>query len=600
MPNGSSSAARTLDRVVPAIGSLRTYSFDTFRHDLVAGLSVAAVAVPQAISYALVAGLPPEYGLYTAVVMTAVGALFDSSKQLINGPTNAISIAFLSATAMMATPEQKIQAAVVMALFMGLIQLSIALLKLGDLTKFISHSVIVGFTLGAGALLPLDQLKNLLGLKAMGHPEDHFLVRFAQTVWYGHINWPTTAVGVGTIAFVLALRWFKRVAKLPLLPEFLIAVIVAAAGTAYLGLDKQGVAIVGQIPTKLPSFALPVFDWHTAQEMATGSLAIAVLGLLEAIAMAKSIAAVTGQKLDINQQALSEALANITGGFFQCMPGSGSLTRSAINQQAGAKTQWSGVVSAIAVATVVVLAGSYARFIPKAALAALLMVTSWRMVDWAALRYHARATRFDAVIIIVTALSAVLISVEFCVLIGVFMSFLLVVPRSANVLFTEFVLDEDGIIEEREEDDQRVCDRIQIYGLEGELYFGAVPSLEAHFDTIQSRCSDRTEFVLLRLKRVRNVDAVSIRALEKFLESMRARGVPVLLCGVRADLHTVFDRTGLHDRLEPHQLFLEQRVKHSSTQQAIRYAYHNLREPCSFCPRKEVVRLDRPVLFGRE
>jgi SulP family sulfate permease len=434
----------------------------------------------------------------------------------------------------------------------------------------------------------------------MGHPEDHFLVRFAQTVWYGHINWPTAAVGVGTIAFVLALRWFKRLAKLPLLPEFLIAVIVAAAGTAYLGLDKQGVAIVGQIPTKLPSFAFPKLDWHTVQEMATGSLAIAVLGLLEAIAMAKSIAAVTGQRLDINQQALSEALANITGGFFQCMPGSGSLTRSAINQQAGAKTQWSGVVSAIAVATVVVLAGSYARFIPKAALAALLMVTSWRMVDWAALRYHARATRFDAVIIIVTALSAVLISVEFCVLIGVFMSFLLVVPRSANVLFTEFVLDEDGIIEERDEDDQRVCDRIQIYGLEGELYFGAVPSLEAHFDTIHSRCSDRTEFVLLRLKRVRNVDGVSIRALEKFLESMTARGIPVLLCGVRADLHTVFDRTGLHDRLEPHQLFLEQRVKHSSTQQAIRYAYHNLREPCSFCPRKEVVRLDRPVLFGRE
>jgi SulP family sulfate permease len=202
MPNGSLPAARTLDRPVPAIGSLRTYTFDTFRHDLVAGLSVAAVAVPQAISYALVAGLPPEYGLYTAVVMTAVGALFDSSKQLINGPTNAISIAFLSATAMMATPEQKIQAAVVMALLMGLIQLSIALLKLGDLTKFISHSVIVGFTLGAGVLLPLDQLKNLLGLKAMGHPEDHFLVRFAHRL-QRHICGRRQG-SAGTIAFVLA------------------------------------------------------------------------------------------------------------------------------------------------------------------------------------------------------------------------------------------------------------------------------------------------------------------------------------------------------------------------------------------------------------
>ncbi len=599
MPTGSTRAAPTLARVVPAIGSLRGYSFDTLRHDLVAGLSVAAVAVPQAISYALVAGLPPEYGLYTAVVMTAVGAVFDSSKQLINGPTNAISIAFLSATAMMATPDQRIQAAVVMAVMMGLIQLSIALLKLGDLTKFISHSVIVGFTLGAGALLPLDQLKNLIGLKAIGHPEDHFLVRFTRTVWYGHIHWPTAAVGFGTIAFVLFLRWFKRRANLPLLPEFLIAVIVAAAATAYLQLDGQGVAIVGTIPAKLPSFAFPIFEWQMVRELATGSLAIAVLGLLEAIAMAKSIAAVTGQKLDINQQALSEALANISGGFFQCMPGSGSLTRSAINQQAGAKTQWSGVVSAVAVASVVVLAGPYARYIPKAALAALLMVTSWKMVDWASLRYHARATRFDAVIIIVTALSAVLISVEFCVLIGVFMSFLLVVPRSSNVLFTEFVMDDDGIIQERDDDD-KMCDRILIFGLEGELYFGAVPSLEDHFDAIERRCSENTEFVLLRLKRVRNADAVSVRAIEKFLANMTERGIPVLLCGVRADLHTVLDRTGIHDRLEPHQLFLEQRVKHSSTQQAIRYAYHNLQEPCPACPRKEAATLDRPVLFGNE
>jgi sulfate permease, SulP family len=599
MPSGSTRAAPTIDRVIPAIASLRDYSFDTFRHDLVAGLSVAAVAVPQAIAYALVAGLPPEYGLYTAVVMTAVGALFDSSKQLINGPTNAISIAFLSATAMIESPDDKIKAAVVMAVLMGLIQLSIALLKLGDLTKFISHSVIVGFTLGAGTLLPLDQLKNLIGLKSVGGAEDHFLVRFARTIWYGHIHWETAAVGFGTIALVLFLRWFKRRANLPLLPEFLISVIAAAAATAYFGLEQQGVVIVGQIPAKLPSFHFPIFDWPMVQDMATGSLSIAVLGLLEAIAMAKSIAAVTGQKLDINQQALSEALANISGGFFQCMPGSGSLTRSAINQQAGAKTQWSGVVSAVAVASIIVLAGPYARYIPKAALAGLLMVTSWKMVDWASLAYHARATRFDAVIIIVTALSAILISVEFCVLIGVFMSFLLVVPRAAQVLFTEFVMDDDGIIQERD-DDEPACERLLVFGLEGELYFGAVPSLEDHFETIHERCTDNTEFVLLRLKRVRNVDAVSMRAIEKFLASMTKRGIPVLLCGVRADFHSVLDRTGLHDRLEPHQLFLEQRVRNSSTQQAIRYAYHNLVKTCPACPRREAATLDRPVLFGTE
>ena len=156
--------------------------------------------------------------------------------------------------------------------------------------------------------------------------------------------------------------------------------------------------------------------------------------------MAKAIAAQTKQKLDMNQQCLSEGLANLTGSFFQCMPGSGSLTRSAINQQAGASTQWSGVVSAAVVALIMLVFAPYARFIPRAALAGILMLTAWRMVDRRALSYHLRATRFDAAIVATTAFAAIAISIEFCVLIGVFMSFLLAVPRAGRMLLTEFVL----------------------------------------------------------------------------------------------------------------------------------------------------------------
>ncbi len=205
-------------RLVPAVDSLRRYSFAALRSDIVAGLTVATVAVPQGMAYALVAGVPVEHGLYTAIVMTAVGALFDSSRQLINGPTNAISIAVLSAVAVV-PPENRIQATVLLAFLVGSIQVAITLARLGDLTRYISHSVILGFTLGAGALLVLDQLRNLLGLTSMGDVHDPFLLRFWLTMTGGGpIHLPTLAMGLGAIALVLLLRVFKSRVGWKLLP----------------------------------------------------------------------------------------------------------------------------------------------------------------------------------------------------------------------------------------------------------------------------------------------------------------------------------------------------------------------------------------------
>jgi SulP family sulfate permease len=180
-----SARLRTLYRYVPALDSLRGYTVQHARSDLAGGLSVAAVAVPQAMAYALIAGLPVEMGLYTAIVMTAVGALFDSSRQLVNGPTNAISIALLGAIGSVADPTQRMQAAVLMAFLIGAVQLTISFAKLGDLTRYVSHSVIVGFTAGASLLLVFDQLKNLLGQRAVGDVHDHFLVRFWQSLTEG-------------------------------------------------------------------------------------------------------------------------------------------------------------------------------------------------------------------------------------------------------------------------------------------------------------------------------------------------------------------------------------------------------------------------------
>ena len=572
-------------RWIPALGSLRGYRPTDARADLLAGLTVAAIAVPQAMAYAMVAGIPPQYGLYTAIVMTAIGALFDSSRQLINGPTNAISIAVLSVVAMIDAPDARLAAIISLTLMIGLIQLGITLLRLGDLTRFVSHSVIVGFTLGAGSLLVIDQMKNLFGMKAMGDAHDHLLLRFWLSMTEGggpHLA--TTAIGVATIALVLALRWLKRRLAIPMLPDLLITICVISALVAWLELGNMGVRVVGAIPAALPRPTLPNVDLGFFREHASGAFAIALLGLLEAIAMAKAIAAKSGQRLDLNQQCLSESVANLGGSFFQCMPGSGSLTRSAINQQAGAVSQWSGVISAAGVAAIMLVFAPYAQYLPRAALAGILLVVSYGMVDWKALAYHWRATQFDAAIVATTALCAVAISVEFCVIVGVFMSFVLTVPRAGRMLLSEFVISPQGRLHERLREDEP-CPRLLIFGLEGEFFFGAASALEQHFDVIEGRVTPETEVLVLRLKRVRNPDAVALAELERFLENMHERGVQVLLCGVSRSFKGILERTGAMARLRD-QVFLEQAVRETSTAKAVQHAYTLLKGRCDHCPWK--------------
>jgi SulP family sulfate permease len=576
-------------RVVPAFDSLRTYTWHDATSDLMAGLTVAAVAVPQAMAYAQIAGIPPQYGLYTAIVMTTVGALLDSSKQLINGPTNAISIAVLSALVGFGEAE-RLPAAILLALMVGTIQTGISLLRLGDLTRYVSHAVIVGFTLGAAVLLVLDQLKNLLGLPAMGGGEGYFLNRVWLTL--SHIdetNWAALIIGVGTVAIALLLKWINTRSRLRL-PELLLALISMTAIVAYFRLDQQGVRslrIVGEIPARLPSFALPDINWDHVRTLANSGLAIALLGLLEAVSMAKAIASVTRQKLDINQQCLSEGVANVAGSMFQCFPGSGSLTRSIINQQAGGRTQWSGVISAVAIAITILSLAQYAYFIPRAGLAGILMLSAWRLVDRHQLFYYLRTTRFDAWIVLLTAVSAVAVSIEFCVLIGVFLSFVLYVPRAARVHKTELVVTSDRVIRERLPADVP-CDRIHIYSLEGEFFFGASPELEQHLDTIAEAAEKGARVLILRLKRVRNPDAVCMSVLERFVERMQAANVAVLLCGVRPDLTKVLNASGLLSRIGTERVFdFEETGRYwTSTLEAVRYAYELLgNDLCDHCPR---------------
>jgi SulP family sulfate permease len=321
--------------------------------------------------------------------------------------------------------------------------------------------------------------------------------------------------------------------------------------------------------------------------------------------MAKSIASRTGQKLDINQQCLSEGAANMAGSFFQCIPGSGSLTRSAVNQQAGAVSQWSGMFSAGAVALMVMLLAPWAQFIPLSSLAGLLMLAAYRMVDRHQLAFHLRATRLDAGVVLATALAAVVISVEFCIVIGVFLSFVLYVPRAAQVRLVPLTLTPQQRIRERLAGDPP-CDRILFFGLEGDLFFGAEPDLEKHFGVIEQAAraiSGHAEVrvVVLVLSRARNPDAAFLKLLDTFHTKLRNENVVLMLAGVQPDLSRALTSTGMVGRIGDHQIFRDPQrgpgeeipatpltTQGASIWNAVRFAYDLLGENlCNICPRRK-------------
>ena len=414
-----------------------TYRWNHARRDLVAGLTVAAISVPQAMAYALIAGIEPRFGLYSAIVVTAVASVLGSSTHLINGPTNAISLVVFSALAFVdpSVRGDAFEAVFFLAIMVGVIQVLVAIFKLGDLTRYISESVLLGFMAGAGILILLGQVGNLFGLESQGTGHQHMLYRLWLTIAQGGpINVRASCLGFGTAVLVLVLRWWVRKHHLPrfdmLLALTAAAVIAAAPGWTHSSPGGPStVQVVGDVPLGLPMPHVPRIRLEWTREMAGSALAIAVLGLVEALSVAKSIAQQTGQSLDYNRQCLAEGAANFIGGLFQCLPGSGSLTRSAINFHAGAVSRMSGVFAAGAVAFVVVaLAPLRGADIPTASLAGILVVTAIGLIDVRRLRWAVGRSRFDAGLVLTTALAAVLVGVEFSILIGVILSILMFVP----------------------------------------------------------------------------------------------------------------------------------------------------------------------------
>jgi SulP family sulfate permease len=557
------------------------YDGDKARRDLIAGLTVAAVSLPQGITYALVAGVDPKFGVYSCIVVTFVASVFGSSSHLINGPTSAISLLVFSSLAFL-DPENRtvlFEALFLLGVLVGTFQILIAVFKLGDLTRYISESVILGFLLAAAVLIAVGQLGNALGVKDQGTGRMSVLKRTYLTLFQGDaINYRALILSVATVVLAVALRRLVKRYGLPQLD--LLAVLVIAALIAYLAgwstedhTGNSAVALTAKIPQSLPAPHIPSVQLGEVGQLSSGALAIAFIGLLEALSIAKAIAYQSGQKLDYNRQILAEGLANLTGGFFQAVPGSGSVSRSPINFQAGAVSRFSGVIASIAVAVAVLLFAPLLHYMPRAALAGLLLITAARLIDYKRLRYALKASRYDAGLVIITALTGVLIDLDTAVLLGVALSILLFVPRAAKLKAKELVVAPERVVRERVPGDP-ADPSIIIYDFEGELFFGAAPELERYLAALSERIrKDDIKFLVLRLKRVRHPDAVVIERIEKFVREETSRGATVLLAGVQPDLWTLLKNVGFDGWFPTAHVFPEEDEEFSATLKAVRYAH---------------------------
>jgi SulP family sulfate permease len=553
----------------------------SIRGDFLAGLTVAAISLPQSIAYALIAGVDPRFGLYTAIVFTAVAAILGSSRHLINGPTGAVSLVVFSALAFI-DPEARLdayEAMFLLAVLVGIIQIAVAVFRLGDLTRYISESVVTGFIVGAAILTIVGQVANALGVKAQGTGHQHVLYRLWLTVTQtAPVNLRAVAISGGAVFLTLVTRQLVKRYKLPQLDMFFVLILVATA--AYLfGWSqaapeaKPAIALIETVPARLPQPHIPEFKWSWLGELSGSAFAIAFLGLLEALAIAKAIAHKSGQRLDYNRQCLAEGVGNLVGGFFHCMPGSGSLSRTAINYQAGAATRFSGVFTAVFIALAILIFSPLTAYIPKAALAGLLVVAAARLIDIPRLRYTLRGSRCDAFLLLTTAVAALAIGVEFSILIGVVLSVLWYIPRASQLKAQELVVTPERVVRARIASDPP-SDTVLIYDIEGELFFGAAPDFERYLNDARDKARKQDiRHLVLRLKRVRNPDAVALERLDLFLREATSQGLTVLLAGVRHDLFAALTRIGITEHHPVDLIFKEEDEDFSATLKAIRRAF---------------------------
>jgi len=554
------SYSAALRRLLPFLAWWPRVDRASLRADAIAGLVGALVVLPQGVAFATLAGLPPQYGLYCAMVPTVVAALFGSSWHAVSGPTNAVSLMVLAALAPLADPgsAEYVSMAITLSLLCGALILAMGLFRMGVLIRFVSDGVVVGFTAALGMLIIASQSAPLLGV----HPPPAAAFAEILRLLAAHIGearpW-AMAVGAVTLATAIAApRLTRRV------PAIVLATVAGtafgAAVNAAIGEAASGIRTLGPLPGALPPLSLPDFSPATLGVLSGPAIAVTILAVTQAMAIVRAIALRSGQHIDSNQELIGQGLANIAAAFFSGYPSSASVNRCGINFEAGARTPLSAVFSALLLVALLLALSQLAQFLPLATIAGLLVAAGWNLIDLRRIRQYARTSRPEAAVLAATFAATLLAPLPYAILTGVIASLVVYLNRTSRPQIRSVAPDPrhserrfgpiaQGIAE---------CPQLKIIALEGSLYFGAVDHFDSHLDTLREVAPEQNHLMVL----ARNVNFIDVAGAEALAREARARrwgNGRLYLQGLRQPVEDVLRNSGAMDEIGAEQVFRDKR-----------------------------------------
>jgi sulfate permease, SulP family len=534
----------------------------SLRDDLLAGLTGAVAGAPQAMGFALIAGVSPIYGLYTAVASTIVGALAGASNYVTVGPTNALVLVVGSSLAGLDS-EVRIEGLFVLTLLVGAFFLSFGLLRLGFLVRFVSNAVMTGFITGAGLLIIFGQVRHLNGYEPEGATA---LLRFVDWLLHLPAGQPETMyIGIASILTILLVQ------RTPLRN---LATLVAIVGTSLavivLGWDNvvATVADISSVPRGLPLPILP--NLSLVPDLVASALAMTVLGAVQSAALTSSIPEPDGTTSDTNRDFLGMGLGNLIGAFFQSMPACGSLSRTAVNIRAGARSRWSNVFAGSFVALFLLFFGPLVETVTLAALAAQLILAAISL-----LRPHQMLLVWQVnwparVAMVTTFVSTLVLPLEYSIYVGVLLSLVLYVLTSSQKLYVDLVIPlGDHQYRKQPVPPQFPADDVVILAVHGQLYFAAVRKLES---LLPNPAHSQRTIVILRLRDNDYLGSTGIRFLQRYSQALEARGGRLILAGLSKSIRQELDRTGVAQTFGEENLFDETEIYFEATECAYHYA----------------------------
>ncbi len=550
-----------------------------WKDDLIAGLTGTIIVIPQAVAFAMIAGLPPVYGFYTAMLSPIIAALFGSSYHLISGPTTTSSIVLYAVISVYVRPSSDLDAfislAILLSFMAGVIKLAMGLLKMGRLVNFVSNSVIIGFTAGAGVLIAFKQLKHVFGIDV---PQGS---TFYETIYYtiSHIeqtNWYILLVASVTLLVALLIKIFIR----PLSRFNLLIAMVAGSFLAIaLGGSERGISNVGYIPSNLPPFSMPSFSFESIRLLSTGAMTLAFLGLIEAVSISRLIALNSHQRLNNNQEFVGQGLSNMISSFFSCYISSGSFTRSGVNYQAGAKTPMAAIFSSIGLMIVVLLLAKYTVYLPIPAMGGIILLVGYNLIDFKHINETFKSSKKEAITLTVTLISTLFFSLDFALFSGIILSIFFYLEKTAKPNIAILGMnDERQFINIIRDPKTLECPQLKIIRIDGSIYFGALEVVSDYFNTLYEKGD--IKHVLISAKGINFIDLAGATWLTHEAEKWKTRGGGIYFSGLKIISQDILMKGGFREQIGHENFFIDKKS-------AIEYIFERLdRSVCDNCQLK--------------